>query len=67
MTAEYHDVVLLTLFQDTPVLKKNEFATFNLQDHAVIIYDDEPEGNGTIATVAKFFHISVASRAQMVK
>ena len=42
-------------------------ATFNLQDRALIIYDDEPEGNGTIATVAKFFHISVASRAQMVK
>jgi hypothetical protein len=47
----------------TGVEEERVSATFNLQDHAVIIYDDEPEGNGTIATVAKFFHISVASRA----
>ena|GEM_PF-3968442 len=47
----------------TGVEEERVAATFKLEDHAVIIYDDEPEGNGTIATVAKFFHISVASRA----
>ena len=52
-----------TISRYTGVEEERVAATFKLEDHAVIIYDDEPEGNGTIATVAKFFHISVASRA----